>query len=211
MRTILVVCATIAALLIPACSHNHGAGAQAGQAGSAATPRERAIQSAIEQTEYTHRYDPSYVRIDYPGGDVPIDRGACSDVIVRSFRKAGVDLQKEIHEDMTRSFSSYSNKWGAKKPDSNIDHRRVQNLMTYFERKGKTVPITDKRADYLPGDLVAWDLGGGLLHIGMVTGSKSWLTGNNQIVHNIGAGARLEDALFSWKIIGHYRYFDTPA
>jgi len=210
MRRTLVVLATIAVLLSTACGRSRGAGYQAGQASVAATPRERAIQSAIEQTEFTHRYDPSYARIDYPGGDVPLDRGACSDVIVRSFRKAGVDLQKEIHEDMAANFSSYSNKWGASRPDPNIDHRRVQNLMTYFERKHKSLPITDKRENYIPGDVVAWDLGGGLLHIGMVTNAKSWLAGHNQIVHNIGAGARLEDVLFSWKIIGHYRYFDEP-
>ena len=140
---------------------------------------------------------------------MPSDRGVCSDVIVRAFRKAGVDLQKEVHEDMTLNFSAYSNKWGAKRPDSNIDHRRVPNLMTYFDRKGKSLPITNKREDYLPGDVVAWDLGGGLLHIGMVSNTKTWLTRNYMIVHNIGAGARLEDVLFSWKIIGHYRYFDT--
>jgi uncharacterized protein YijF (DUF1287 family) len=209
MKRTVVIIAIIAALLIPACGRGPERVYQSGQNGAPATPREQAIQAAIDQTEYTLRYDPSYVRIDYPGGDVPLDRGVCSDVIVRAFRKAGVDLQKEVHEDMTLNFSAYSNKWGAKRPDSNIDHRRVPNLMTYFDRKGKSLPITKRREDYLPGDVVAWDLGGGLLHIGLVSNAKSWLTRNYEIVHNIGAGARLEDVLFSWKIIGHYRYFDA--
>ena len=210
MRKTLVAFAAVAGLLIIACGRTAGTRYQGLQTPPSGTPRERLIQAAIDQTQYTHRYDPSYVKIVYPGGDVPIDRGVCSDVIVRSFRKAGIDLQKEIHEDMTQNFSSYSDKWGAKRPDSNIDHRRVQNLMTYFERQGKSLPITAKREDYRPGDVVAWDLGGGLLHIGMVSNARSWLAGHNQIVHNIGAGARLEDVLFSWKIIGHYRYFDEP-
>jgi uncharacterized protein YijF (DUF1287 family) len=209
MRRKVAIIAIIASFLTPACARGHERAYQSGQTDIPSSPREQAIRAAMEQTEYTHRYDPSYIRIDYPGGDVPLDRGVCSDVIVRAFRKVGVDLQKEVHEDMTLNFSAYSKKWGAKRPDSNIDHRRVQNLMTYFDRKGKSLPITDKRADYLPGDVVAWDLGGGLLHIGMVSNARSWLVGNYEIVHNIGAGARLEDVLFSWKIIGHYRYFDT--
>lgn len=208
MRRTLFVFAAITGLLILACGRSHGTGFQAQQASPSGTPRERLIQSAIDQTEYTRHYDPSYVKIDYPGGDVPMDRGACSDVIVRAFRKAGVDLQKEIHEDMTSNFGAYSNKWGAKGPDSNIDHRRVQNLMTYFQRKSKTLAITNKREDYQPGDVVAWDLGGGVTHIGIVVGDKTWIGRHYEIVHNIGAGARLEDVLFSWKIIGHYRYFD---
>src|SRR5262245_9281359 len=211
MRNTLVAFAAVAGLLIIACGRSPGTGHQGLQTRPSGTPLERLIQAAINQTQYTHHYDPSYVRITYPGGDVPIDRGVCSDVIVRAFRSAGIDLQKEIHEDMTQNFSSYSNKWGARRPDSNIDHRRVQNLMTYFDRKRKALAITDKREDYLPGDVVAWDLGGGLLHIVMVSNSKSWLAGHNQIVHNIGAGARHEDVLFSWKLIGHYRYFDGLA
>jgi uncharacterized protein len=165
------------------------------------------IEAAIEQTGYTFRYDPAYARIDYPGGDVPLDRGVCSDVIVRAFRKVGVDLQKEVHEDMKRNFSAYPKRWGLAKPDTNIDHRRVPNLMTYFKRKDKSLPVTNNSKDYLPGDVVAWDLGGGILHIGIVTDRVSNSSGNHQIVHNIGAGARLEDVLFSWQVIGHYRHF----
>ena len=114
------------------------------------------VDSAIEQTRYTFGYDPSYARLEYPGGDVPRETGVCADVIVRAFRSAGVDLQKEIHEDMAKHFSAYPDKWSARKPDSNIDHRRVPNLMTFFERTGRAVPITRMPADYLPGDIVAW-------------------------------------------------------
>jgi uncharacterized protein YijF (DUF1287 family) len=165
------------------------------------------IDSAIDQTKVTNSYDPAYSKIDYPGGDVPLAKGVCSDVIVRAFRNGGVDLQKEVHEDMQQNFSSYPNKWGARKPDSNIDHRRVANLMTYFDRKGKSLPVTSVRKDYQPGDVVAWDLGNELLHIGIVTNVLSASGPGYMMVHNIGAGARLEDVLFSWKVIGHYRYF----
>lgn len=165
------------------------------------------IEASIEQTGYTFRYDPSYAKIDYPNGDVPPDRGVCSDVVIRAFRKVGVDLQKEIHLDMKRNFAAYPKKWGLTRPDTNIDHRRVPNLMTYFSRRNKSLPISSIAKDYLPGDVVAWDLGGGVTHIGIVTDRKIGQSKNFQIVHNIGAGAKLEDVLFAWRIIGHYRYF----
>jgi uncharacterized protein len=165
----------------------------------------RVIEDALEQTKLTVHYDPSYVKLKYPGGDVGIERGVCADVIIRAFRKGGVDLQKEIHEDMKRSFSLYPKRWGLTGPDSNIDHRRVANLMTYFERKEYAIAITSDPKDYQPGDVVAWRLANGLLHIGLVT---SVSPGENRyMVHNIGAGARMEDVLFGWKIIGHYRCF----
>lgn len=172
-----------------------------------ATPLEKLNASAIEQTTYTTGYDPAYVKLDYPNGDVPKETGVCADVVVRAFRAAGIDLQKELHEDMTASFAKYPKKWNAKRPDKNIDHRRVPNLMTWFNRKGKELPITKTDQDYQPGDVVAWELGSGLLHIGLV--SKIKVEGQERcaIAHNIGAGARLEDVLFQWKIIGHYRYF----
>jgi hypothetical protein len=176
----------------------------------AAQPPRQAVQvvaGAIEQTGYTHLYDPAYVQLAYPGGDPPPDRGVCSDVVVRAFRRAGVDLQKEVHEDMARNFSVYPNQWHLRAPDPNIDHRRVPNLMTYFTRMGKSVPVSRKPEDYAPGDVVAWDLGGGLLHIGVVSDTRASGSRDYEIVHNIGAGARLEDVLFSWTIIGHYRYF----
>ncbi|HEX8748677.1 MAG TPA: DUF1287 domain-containing protein [Pyrinomonadaceae bacterium] len=167
----------------------------------------RVVDDAVEQSTYTVSYDPSYVKLDYPGGDVPLDRGVCTDVVIRSFRKAGVDLQKEVHEDMTRAFALYPKKWGLPRPDSNIDHRRVPNLMTFFERKGKALPLTSSAYDYQPGDIVTWDLGGGTTHIGVVTNARADATENYLIAHNIGGGVRVEDVLFSWRITGHYRYF----
>jgi uncharacterized protein YijF (DUF1287 family) len=165
------------------------------------------VEAAIEQSQVTTGYDPAWVRIEYPNGDVPANTGVCSDVIVRAFRKAGIDLQKEVHEDMTRAWSEYPRKWGAQGPDTNIDHRRVLNLTTYFERQHKSLPITNERGDYLPGDVVAWELSDGIEHIGIVTNLYSESDKHCLIVHNIGAGARLEDVLLAWKIIGHYRYF----
>lgn len=163
------------------------------------------VDSAIEQTQYTVQYDSSYARLDYPGGDVPRERGVCADVVVRAFRGAGIDLQKQIHEDMEKHFSAYPGRWGARKPDSNIDHRRVPNLMTFFERTGKSVPITKQPSDYLPGDVVAWELDNRLLHIGLVVDAVADGTPNYLVVHNIGAGAKIEDVVMAWKIIGHYR------
>lgn len=166
------------------------------------------LDSVSGQVEITRSYDPTYARIKYPNGDVPETTGVCADVIVRAFRAQGVDLQKEVHMDMQKNFSQYPKKWGMKRPDANIDHRRVYNLMRFFERKGKALPITDNPADYLPGDIVAWDLGQGQGHIGIVTHFKSF-GGRALVGHNIGYGTNIEDRLFSWPIIGHYRYF-TP-
>ena len=165
------------------------------------------IEGAVSQAGVTTGYDPSYVNIQYPMGDVPINTGVCSDVLVRAFRKAGVDLQKEVHDDMARAWNEYPKRWGLNGPDPNIDHRRVLNLMKYFERAGKSVPITDEPDDYLPGDVVAWDLGGGTYHIGMVTNMLSETQRECLIVHNIGAGTRAEDVLLNWTIKGHYRFF----
>jgi len=165
------------------------------------------VESAIQQTSVTTGYDPSYVKIDYPNGDVPLDRGVCSDVIVRAFRKGGIDLQKEVHEDMVGARSEYPMKWGNGGPDANIDHRRVLNLRTYFERQDKSLPVTADANDYLPGDVVTWDLGSGLDHIGIVVNMFADKEKRYLIVHNVGAGTRMEDVLFAWKITGHYRYF----
>jgi uncharacterized protein YijF (DUF1287 family) len=166
------------------------------------------IDGAIDQVGKTTSYDPSYQSLEYPNGDVPIETGVCSDVIVRAFRKANIDLQKDVHEDMKDNFSAYPTKWGLKGPDSNIDHRRVPNLETYFERKGKSVRISEDSKDFLPGDIVTWRLGeGGQDHVGMVVNVWYKPTQRYLIVHNIGAGTRMEDVLFAWKITGHYRYF----
>ena len=165
--------------------------------------------AAIERTQHVVRYDPAYVRIPYPGGDVPAGTGVCTDEVIRSYRALGIDLQKEVHEDMVANFSAYPSKWRWRRqgPDSNIDHRRVPNLMVFFSRKGEVLPITNRADDYAPGDLVTWELGGGATHIGIVVDRKTMFTRRYMIEHNIGAGPRIEDVLFDWKITGHYRYF----
>jgi hypothetical protein len=165
------------------------------------------LDSVSRQVEVTRSYDPSYVKLKYPGGDVADTTGVCADVLVRAFRTQGVDLQQAIHEDMRKAFTEYPNKWGLKRPDSNIDHRRVYNMMRFFERKGKALPVTQNPADYLPGDVVAWDLGKGQAHIGIVMHHKTE-GGVPLIGHNVAYGTNIEDALFFWPIIGHYRYFN---
>lgn len=161
---------------------------------------------AIELTKQKVTYDPSYYSIKYPNGDVPRDKGVCTDVIIRAYRKIGIDLQKNVHEDMKNNFDAYPKKWGLKTTDKNIDHRRVPNLMTYFKRKGAEKSISDKAEDYLPSDIVCWNLGGGITHIGIVVDKKSKDGKRNLIVHNIGEGQVIADCLFEYKIIGHYRY-----
>ena len=151
-------------------------------------------------------YDGRYLKIGYPMGDVPAHIGVCTDVVIRSFRGLGIDLQQRVHEDMKRSFRSYPNNWSLTKPDPNIDHRRVPNLMTYFKRTGAALRISSNPSDYVEGNIVAWDLGSGLTHIGIVSSHVSHLTGNPLIVHNIGSGPEMNDMLFKHKIIGHYKY-----
>jgi uncharacterized protein len=151
-------------------------------------------------------YDPAYLQIGYPNGDVPSDRGVCTDVIVRAYRKLGIDLQKEVHEDMRDHFNLYPKNWGLSKPDKNIDHRRVPNLMVFFTRFGEAKPLSNRASDYLPGDVVCWNLGGGTIHIGIVVNRRSSDGLRPLIVHNIGAGQVLEDCLFDYSIKGHYRY-----
>lgn len=170
---------------------------------------EKLSSAAIERTHHIVRYDPKYVRIPYPGGDVPEDAGVCSDEVIRAYRALGIDLQKEVHEDIAANFSAYPNhlRWMLFHPDSNIDHRRVPNLMVFFSRKGTSLLISTRAEEYRPGDLVTWDLGGGVPHIGIVVDRKAAQSGRYMVVHNIGAGPKMEDALFSWKITGHYRYF----
>lgn len=168
----------------------------------------RLSDAALELTKDKVVYDPQYYSIPYPCGDVPADRGVCTDVVVRAYRKLGIDLQKEIHLDMKANFSKYPNqkRWGLKGTDRNIDHRRVPNQQVFFSRKGEEIPVTDNAADYEVGDIVAWDLGKGILHVGIVVDRKSRDGKRRLIVHNIGRGQVVEDVLFSWKIIGHYRY-----
>jgi uncharacterized protein YijF (DUF1287 family) len=162
--------------------------------------------AAIELTRQVVDYDPGYFKIIYPNGDIPAGKGVCTDVIIRTYRKLGIDLQKEVHEDMMANFGKYPKIWGLTHTDKNIDHRRVPNLMTFFSRHGYIKPISQNALDYLPGDIVCWDLGGGVTHIGMVVNRKSSDGQRFLIVHNIGAGQVLADCLFQFKIIGHYRY-----
>ena len=171
---------------------------------------ERLVAAAVERTNHSVTYDPAYFSIPYPGGDVPADKGVCTDEIIRSYRALGVDLQREVHEDMKANFAAYPRKFGLSKTDPNIDHRRVPNLMTFFERKGRSLAVTDDPNDYRPGDVVTWELNGGLTHIGIITDAPSATPGRYLIMHNIGAGPRLDDALFAWKITGHYRYTGPP-
>ncbi|MDR1729207.1 MAG: DUF1287 domain-containing protein [Prevotellaceae bacterium] len=163
--------------------------------------------AAIGLTGQQVTYDPSYFKITYPNGDIPAGKGVCTDVVIRAYRKLGVDLQKEVHEDMKANFDKYPKNWGLSKPDKNIDHRRVPNLMVFFKRHGTVKPISADAGDYLPGDIVCWDLGGGITHTGIVVNKKSNDGARYLIVHNIGAGQVMEDCLFNYyKIIGHYRY-----
>ena len=162
--------------------------------------------AAIELTKQRVVYDPSYFSIPYPNGDVPEGKGVCTDVVIRAYRKLGIDLQKEVHEDMKANFAKYPKNWGLSRTDRNIDHRRVPNLMTFFSRYGTVKKISDNPADYIAGDIVCWDLGGGTTHIGIVNNRKSTDGLRPLIVHNIGAGQVIEDCLFRYKIIGHYSY-----
>jgi uncharacterized protein YijF (DUF1287 family) len=157
---------------------------------------------AYTLTEQFVIYDGSYTSIDYPNGDVAADRGVCTDVVIRAYRKMGIDLQVCVHVDMLENFDLYPKNWGLTKTDSNIDHRRVPNLMKFFERWGQTLPITDNPKDYKPGDIICWDFG----HIGIVSNHLSNDRLTYKIVHNIGAGQNLNNCLFGSKIIGHYSF-----
>jgi hypothetical protein len=165
----------------------------------------RLVAAAVAQVRTPVTYDGRYRRIPCPGGDVPENIGVCTDVIIRAYRRVGIDLQVKVHEDMKRAFRSYQQAWGMAGPDPNIDHRRVPNLQTYFRRAGAALPASRNPADYRPGDLVTWMLPGNLPHIGMVTDRRS-STGMPLMAHNIGRGPQVEDMLFAYTITGHYRY-----
>ena len=165
------------------------------------------VQAARSQVGVTLGYDPVYRRLDYPGGDVPLATGVCTDVLIRALRQQGLDLQQAVHEDMRAHFSAYPRNWGLQRPDRNIDHRRVPNLMTWFQRQGMALKVGDKPTDYLAGDIVTWDLGRGLTHIGIVSDRTS-PAGVPLVLHNIGRGTQEEDILFAYRITGHYRFAD---
>ena len=170
-----------------------------------ATFEEKLSNAAISIIDENVVYTPDYVSLKYPNGDVPAKTGVCSDVVIRAYRKLGIDLQKEVHEDMKANFSKYPTKWGLKKTDTNIDHRRVPNLEVFFERKGKKLEVSDNPNDYKTGEIVTWMINGKLPHIGIITHKKS-TEGNPMIVHNVGGGQVAEDCLFSWEIVGHFKY-----
>jgi len=164
--------------------------------------------AALKRTESSVRYDGSYHRLAYPNGDVPANTGVCTDVLIRSFRQVGVDLQVLVHEDMRANFSKYPSKriWGLSRPDSNIDHRRVPNLQVFFSRHGIVLPIKQDGKLYKPGDIVTWMLPGNIPHIGIIVSQGADDSAVPLVVHNIGGGPVLEDMLFDYKITGHYRY-----
>ncbi|MBA5628869.1 DUF1287 domain-containing protein [Moheibacter lacus] len=168
--------------------------------------QQKISDAAISIVDPTIVYDPSYFVIPYPNGEIPEGKGVCTDVVVRTYRALGIDLQKEVHEDMAANFSTYPKIWGLTKPDTNIDHRRVPNLMVFFSRFGTEKPMTKDAEDYLPGDIVCWRLQNGMTHIGVVVDKLSKDKNHYQIVHNIGSGQVLEDVLFDYEIIGHYFY-----
>jgi len=172
-----------------------------------AAKREQLVQAAFAQIGETTVYDAAYVKLDFPGGDVPMDRGVCTDVVIRALRKEGVDLQVLVHDDIAKATEAYPHDWPGPVPDANIDHRRVPNLMVFFKREGKQVPVTTVETDYLPGDFVVWRLPSGLLHVGVVTDRDAPGTKRPMMVHNIGDGAQCEDVLFRFTQVGHYRWF----
>ncbi len=163
-------------------------------------------KEAIERTRHSVTYDGSYISIAYPNGDVPEHTGVCTDVVIRSYRALGIDLQKEVHEEMKAHFSAFPNLWGLTRTDTNIDHRRVPNLRVFFTRKGQSLRVTQEPANYYPGDIVTWRLNNGRPHIGIVVDRRSRDGKRPLIVHNIGFGPKLEDELFDYEITGHYRY-----
>ncbi|WP_264531381.1 DUF1287 domain-containing protein [Flavobacterium sp. N502540] len=181
--------------------------------GIARTFSEKLSNAALLIIDPSIDYDPAYFSISYPNGDIPPNKGVCTDVVIRSYRKLNIDLQKEVHEDMAANFSAYPSlqKWGLTSTDTNIDHRRVPNLVVFFERKGKKLPVTQNATDYKTGEIVTWLINNKLDHIGIVTARKSADGKRNLIVHNIGNGQVLEDCLFQYKITGHYKYIrDIP-
>ncbi len=177
-------------------------------AASAGSFEQAVVDAALERTHHSVSYDAAYVKIPYPNGDVPAHTGVCTDVVIRTYRALGVDLQRLVHEDMAGNFSAYPSRriWGLTGTDRNIDHRRVPNLQVFFQRNGLELPITSDPADYGAGDMVTWMLPGNLTHIGIVTDRVDAQSGRPLVVHNIGAGPVLEDMLFSYPVTGHYRY-----
>ncbi|WP_434340007.1 DUF1287 domain-containing protein [Motilimonas cestriensis] len=166
------------------------------------------VEAALYRTTQEVRYDGRYISIPYPNGDVPANIGVCTDVLVRSYRALGIDLQQLVHQDMAANFSAYPSKriWGLTRTDRNIDHRRVPNLQTFFSRHGQVLPISQNGADYQAGDIVSWMLPGNLPHIGILVPAPDSEGDTPWVVHNIGYGPRRESMLFDYPITGHYRF-----
>lgn len=188
--------ALVGLLLLPASSIN------------AESSQQQFVQAALGRVNLPVTYDGSYYSIAYPRGDVPENIGVCTDVVIRTYREIGIDLQELLHKDIQANFDRYPSKriWGLGRPDTNIDHRRVPNLQTFFRRQGSELPVSDMSKDYRPGDMVTWLLPGNLPHIGIVSNVYDKNSGNPMIVHNIGQGPKLDDVLFNYPITGHYRY-----
>lgn len=170
---------------------------------------EKLVQAALERTTHDIVYDGRYMKMAYPMGDVPDSIGVCTDVVIRSYRQLGIDLQQLVHEDLRKNFKRYPNqqRWGLSRPDPNIDHRRVPNLQVFFSRHGDSLPISDKAGDYLPGDIVSWKINDKMMHIGIVSEQPTFFNPDRyMIIHNIGNGPELGDMLFKYEITGHYRY-----
>ncbi len=171
-----------------------------------AAPPDLLVDSATAQVGVTTSYDGRYRALSYPGGDVPMDRGVCTDVLIRAYRHLGIDLQQRVHQDMSAAWEAYPKLWRLKAPDRNIDHRRVPNLQTFFARQGASLPPSREPSAYRPGDMVTWQLPQGLPHIGIIARTRT-PNGTPLVIHNIGQGAQVEDILFRYRITGHYRYF----
>ena len=169
---------------------------------------EKIVKAAREQIGVTVNYNPAYVSMDYPGGDIPREKGVCTDVVIRALRDGlDEDLQKLVHEDMKANFGKYPKIWGLRGTDRNIDHRRVPNLMTFFGRKHEKIALTDELADgdFQPGDIVTCTVPPNLPHVMIVSDKKS-AKGRPLVIHNIGGGTQEEDRLGSFPLTGHYRW-----
>jgi len=171
--------------------------------------KQQLSDAAIERTSHIVIYNGAYRKLDYPGGDLPAMFGVCTDVVVRAYRAVGIDLQKKVHEDMKSNFPKYPNNWGLTQTDTNIDHRRVPNLQTFFTRKGLSLAKSLDPDDYITGDIVSWILPNNVAHIGIVVDELTADKKRPMIVHNIGLGPKKDDILFKYTITGHYRYYGT--
>ena len=220
MRSLHAICGICIALAASACKPAQEESPPAAQSSAASESTARPpvrqnlpahvrtiIAASRERISLGEIYDPNYYTISYPGGDVANDRGVCTDVVIRAYRHLGIDFQKLIHEDMRQNFSAYPRLWGNKSTDRNIDHRRVPNIETFLTRRGASLPIIDRASDYRAGDLVTWRLTGGLPHIGIVSDRNVPRSDRPLILHNIGAGTAEDDILFTYPIVGHFRYF----